>query len=74
MNEYKIYCVLCGQEAITTVGHIPVCAEHDRQYQEEGRQYLPYSERAVWQRIQQAYYDQQHALKHSQEVDDDDQL
>ena len=61
--DNKVYCVLCHREAIGTAGHIPVCAEHYRQYKEEGQQYLPAPQREVWHSLQQAYARQQHTLK-----------
>jgi hypothetical protein len=49
----KPKCVLCDREAITTAAHIPVCEEHHRAYQEEGRQYLAY--RPVYQKLLDAH-------------------
>ncbi len=44
-------CILCGEKAYATAGHIPVCKEHHEAYDEEGRKRLPFHERAVYQRI-----------------------
>ena len=43
--------MLCDKEAITTVAHILVCAEHEKEYQEEGCKYLPFSQRPFYQRL-----------------------
>lgn len=47
-------CALCDKDAITTAAHIPVCEQHHNAYQEEGRKYLPESERVVWKALNQA--------------------
>lgn len=47
-------CVLCDEKAITTAAHIPVCKAHFEAYANEGRKYLPESQRRVWQAIQRA--------------------
>lgn len=44
-------CVLCDSKAFATAGHIPICKEHHEAYDEEGRKYLPFSERAIYQSI-----------------------
>jgi len=47
-------CVICGDRAITTAGHYPVCGKHYNAYQAEGRKNLPDNQRVVWQQIQRA--------------------
>lgn len=46
-------CVLCDRLATTTAAQIPVCSDHDRQYQEEAQQYLKY--RPFYLRLQRAH-------------------
>lgn len=49
-------CVLCNRKAITTAAQIPVCSDHDREYQEEAQQYLRY--RPFYFRLQRAHTQQ----------------
>jgi hypothetical protein len=51
MKKTFVKCKLCDKEAITTAVHIPVCKEHDDEYQEEGRKYLPDHSRPFLQRL-----------------------
>lgn len=51
---YKVFCVVCGEIAVTTAAHYPVCEKHWREYDEEGRQYLPDDQRPAWRSIQSA--------------------
>ncbi len=48
-----LVCVLCGEKAITTAAHIPVCEKHWQEYDEEGQQYLTY--RPFFERLLRAY-------------------
>jgi hypothetical protein len=53
----KLSCILCNEIAATTAAGIPVCGEHHKQYQEEGKQYLPLSERKFYLRLRHAFND-----------------
>jgi len=48
-------CVICGSKSVTIVRYESktrhVCKEHHKEYQEEGRKYLPFHERVVLQKI-----------------------
>jgi hypothetical protein len=47
MDSTKLLCV-CGNTAITTIVHIPACANCFKKYQIEGRKYLPADERVFF--------------------------
>ena len=45
-------CVICGNTAITTAAHIPVCATHWKEYDDEAKRYLLERDRIVLYRLQ----------------------
>lgn len=51
MNGQKAQCVLCNEQAVTTAAGILVCSKCHDDYQAEGRQYLPFGQRVVYQRL-----------------------
>ncbi len=53
--DNQLTCVLCCKQAVGCSAQIPTCADHDREYANEAKQYLPLSKRKVYQRLIAAY-------------------
>lgn len=47
-------CLLCDKQAVTTAAHLPVCKNHWQLYQQEAKQYLPHSQRPIYQSLLRA--------------------
>jgi hypothetical protein len=72
MAPPKLYCVICGKEATGTAAMIPVCDEHWRMYDEEGRKYLPMHQRTFYLQLLEAEEQVESLKRNSERMSEED--